>query len=195
MSAPVICAAALMLLAGAPLSAQQGVAVQEVSLAADTVLDGVPCRRTGGGFVRRKAQVHAAGSLRACELSEQSVLAGHALPAGTWVYLHVDGQIDYAWLRRDTLLQGHLCRGTGYGGWQTTFYGGGALRTCWLARDEIIDGVPCSRATFLGEVRGGARTLFERDGRLRSCRAARDFAYGEERFRRGEQVDLAGIRH
>jgi hypothetical protein len=192
MSRRIACAAVLMLLTAAPVPARQAPPAQPVSLAADTVMNGVPCRRTGGNG--RKAELHPSGALRSCELAAGATVAGHLLPAGSWIYLYEDGQPDFVWLRSNTLLQGHLCRGTGYGGWQTMFHGSGALRSCWLARDSVIDGVPCSRATFLGEIRGGASTLFEPDGRLRSCRAARDFRLGDEFFRKGERVSAAGFR-
>jgi hypothetical protein len=195
MSIRLTSSAAVVLLAATSLFARQAPPIRQVALTRDTVLDGVPCRRTGGFPYWRKAELHPAGTLRACELSEQHVLTGHELPAGSWVYLDAQGTLEYTWLRRDTLLQGLPCRGTGHGGWQTTFHDTGALRTCWLARDAIIEGVPCSRATFVGELRGGASTVFDRDGRLLACRAATDFSHGEARFRRGDRVEPGRIRH
>jgi hypothetical protein len=192
MSVRVMSAAVVALVAASIAFSQQKPPAQEIRLAADTVLDGIPCRRTGGFLNGRRAELHPSGALRACELSAAVLVSGHELPTRSWVYRHDTGQLDYVWLRLDTRLQGHVCRGGGYGAWQTTFHGNGALRTCWLARDETIDDVPCSRATFLGELRGGASTVFAPDGRLQSCRAARSFTYGSGRFRKGERVSPAG---
>jgi hypothetical protein len=74
----------------------------------------------------------------------------------------------------------------------THFHPNGQLRLCWLSRDEVIQGVPCSRATFLGEFFGRkyATTEFHEDGALASCLASTSAAVGGRSYAAGERVNL-----
>ena len=66
----------------------------------------------------------------------------------------------------------------------------GAVATAWLARDEVIQGIPCARATFWGELTGGGGTRFDESGRLRRCRIARDVTIQGVPFEQGDQIRL-----
>jgi hypothetical protein len=184
-----LCLASMLLL---PMHAatQEPVPVQAHRLRAPTVLDGTLCAKVGGLLDGRRATLYANGRLESCAIAGDIDWFGHRLPAGTWIFQHPDGAPRQAYLSRDTPLQGHRCRGTGWGGWQTTFHPNGALRTCWLAEGEVIDGVPCQRATFRGESRGTTSTVFREDGSLLSCRAAADFTRAGRNFLKGERVEL-----
>jgi hypothetical protein len=35
----------------------------------------------------------------------------------------------------------------------TTFYPSGKLKQCWLAKDQVVQGVPCMNGGILGDVR------------------------------------------
>lgn len=136
-----------------------------------TLIDGIPCGRTP------HARFYRSGRLASCPLAEPTEIAEHLLPAKTWVHLAEDGRLESVWLPQDTYLAGHLCRGTGNQGWSVIFYPTGALKLCFLGKEEVIDGIPCLKGTFLNELRGGGRSavLFREDGRLEQCQASRDF--------------------
>jgi hypothetical protein len=106
-----------------------------------------------------------------------TTLAGNRLPAKSWVQLTETGRLEGVWLPHDSYLGGHLCRGTGNRGWSVTFHPEGALRMCFLAQEEVIDGIPCQKGSFWNEARGGNKTgvRLRQDGRLERCQAARDF--------------------
>ena len=74
----------------------------------------------------------------------------------------------------------------------THFHPNGELRLCWLSRDEVIQGVPCARATFWGEFFGGkyATTEFHDNGALASCVASAAADIGGRHYAAGDRVKL-----
>jgi hypothetical protein len=156
-----------------PLTAQQQPALEHKKLASPAVIDGIPCAPTGSWH----AQFYPSGRLASCPLAVPTTLAGHRLPAKTWVQLTEAGRLEGVWLPQDSYLDAHLCRGSGNRGWSVTFHPTGALRLCFLAQEEVIDGIPCQKGSFWNELRGGNRTgvVLREDGRLKRCQAARDF--------------------
>lgn len=158
-------------------------------LTAPTVLDGITCAPTGRAY----ASFHASGRLRECPLAADTVLFGQALPARTWVELTDDGRLRHAWLPRNASLSGHVCRGSGYREWSVLFHPSGALALCYLAREELIDGVPCQRGTFWIELRGRGKSevRFRENGRLQSCQAARSFELNGRKVKKWEVVRLS----
>lgn len=178
-----------------------------------TLIDGIPC--ASGWIVK-----HPGGRLQRCALSAKTEIAGHELPegtevtldphgklvgfklsrghtvsglplpAGTWVECRPDGTAAWCFLGKDAEIQGHLCRGGKGHGWITSFYPNGTLRGAYLARDEVIQEVPCARATFWREVTGGAFTYFDKSGRLRRCRIARNVTIRGVPFKQGDQIRL-----
>jgi hypothetical protein len=170
-----------------PLAAQDE-GVKKVRLFEPTLLNGVLCEKTDGFLDRRTATLHGSGSLESCALAQPTEVHGHTLPAGTWIHLRENGSLNYVWLGRNTVVQGHECRGSGYGSWQTTFHANGTLRTCWLVAPEVIDGIPCRHASFWGEIRGNTSAVFHDNGMLRSCQAAESFVRDGRNIHRGERV-------
>jgi hypothetical protein len=99
-----------------------------------------------------------------------------------------DGTFDWCFLQRDTEIQGHLCRGQGHG-FMTEFHPNGQLKTAWLGRDEVIDGIPCAKFRFLSSLFGGGdRTHFHDDGRLAFCTLSEDFEIEGIQFDKGDEV-------
>jgi len=105
--------------------------------------------------------------------------------------LNPDGSIHHVFLPGTTMMGEHSCRGGGHD-WMTHFHPNGELRLCWLSRDEVIQGVPCSRATFLGEFFGRkyATTEFRENGALASCVASTDTNVGGQHYEAGDRVKL-----
>lgn len=179
--------AVLVLLFGANARVPQSPVTKPVDLTKPTVVGNFLCAPGHGG---RQVRVFEDGALAQCELAERTAFFGHAVDAGTFVYLRADGSPESAWLPWNTRLDGHLCRGTGYRGWSVDFHRDGRLRGCYLAEDETIQGVPCRKGTFGTEVTGGAYVAFHPNGRLQSCAAARDVTIGAYSFESRSRVRL-----
>jgi hypothetical protein len=62
------------------------------------------------------------------------------------------------------------------------FYPSGRLKQCYLANDQVVQGVPCMNGGLFGDGRGGG-VIFQEDGKLKSCKLTRDF----DAFRRGDR--------
>ena len=148
-------------------------------------IDGVPC---AAGYVFTFERT---GRLHQCGLDRDAVVHDAGLRKGTTVALNPDGTIRYVFLPGTTMVGEHSCRGQGHG-WMTHFHPNGELRLCWLARDEVIQGVPCSRATFWGEFLGGkyATTEFHDNGRLSSCIASAGTDVDGQHYEAGDRVRL-----
>ena len=180
-----LAAAVLLLCLATPAGAQSRDSLRRVPLNAATTIDGVLCAAGKNTTI-----LYRSGRLESCPLAADADFFGHALPAGTFVTLTEAGQPRHAWLSRDTRLQGHLCKGTGRGGWSVAFYPSGRLSLCFLALEETIDGVPCRKGSFLGEISGGVSVEFYESGRLRACGAARDVTLGDRTYRPRQRVLL-----
>lgn len=142
------------------------------SLDRDSVIQGIPCARTRSAPIE---VFRSSGRLAGCALFTDFTEAGHRFPRGTWLDRNEQGVLWHAWLERDTPLAGHTCHGAGYKAWSTRFAPSGALASCYLAHDTIIDGVPCMAGSFWRELRGGARTTLYvwGDGHLKRCQLSR----------------------
>jgi hypothetical protein len=157
------------------------------SLDAPETIQGVRCART--------AWLTADGRLDGCFLAEEQTVDGRSLPAGTRIGLDAEGHLDTAFLPGTTEIDGHMCRGGGHD-FMTRFHPGGALRLCWLANDEEIQGVPCGRSTIPGEIWRGlfggekAGVSFHPDGKLASCRSSRGFTLAGRSYEKGTRVEL-----
>jgi hypothetical protein len=148
-------------------------------------IGGVPC---AAGYVFR---VEATGALHQCRLDHAAVVHNADLKIGTTVALNPDGTIGHVFLPGTTMVGEHSCRGGGHD-WMTHFHPNGELRLCWLSRDEVIQGVPCARATFWGEFAGKkyATTEFHDNGSLSSCVASAAADVGGRHYAAGERVKL-----
>ena len=155
------------------------------SPSAPVEIDGVPC--AAGDVFRYEAT----GRLHQCRLDRDAIVRNAFLKKGTTVALNPDGAIRYVFLPGTTMVGKHSCRGQGHG-WMTHFHPNGELKLCWLSRDEVIQGVPCSRATFLGEFFGRkyATTEFHENGALASCVASTDTNVGGQHYEAGDRVKL-----
>jgi hypothetical protein len=143
----------------------------------DTVIGGRPCRR---GWVHVRANGVPAGFTASRDID----LGRFSIPAGTWVFQDAGGTVTVCAFPKDTEVQGHLCRG-GWGGSegvQAAFYPDGALKQYFLARNSVIQGVPCKAGSLNESVE-----LFE-NGRIRACVLSRDFRIGARTYPQGARV-------
>ena len=154
-------------------------------LAEPAEIDGVPC---AAGYVFRE---DGKGRLHQCRLDRDAVVRSADLKKGTTVAFNPDGNIRYVFLPGTTMVGEHSCRGQGHG-WMTHFHPNGELRLCWLSRDEMIQDVPCARATFFGEFFGRkyATTEFHENGALASCIASAPADIGGRHYEASERVEL-----
>jgi hypothetical protein len=145
-----------------------------------SLIQGVPCQ---GPY-----DVYNDGKLSHCLLASEFTLSGNLLPERTIVKFSPDGTLDMCFLQQDTLIQGHLCRGEN-DGFETCFYPNGKLKLAWLARDEEIQGVPCCKFTWLGDVLGGASGItFYPNGVLMHGKLSRATTIEGHQFKKGEHV-------
>jgi hypothetical protein len=128
------------------------------------------------------------GKMKSCTLGREDTLSGQPLPAGTVVTLTPGGFLDWCFLQQNTVIQGHLCLGSGHG-YMTGFHPNGQLKTAWLAQDEIIQGIPCAKYRFMSSLFGGGeRTLFDESGRLRYCTLSDTITLEGQTLKKGEEV-------
>lgn len=128
------------------------------------------------------------GKLKSCTLGREDTLSGQPLAPGTVVNLRPDGSLDWCFLQENTVIQGHLCSGSGHG-FMTGFHPNGQLRTAWLAQDEVIQGIPCAKYSFLPSLFGGGeRTLFHENGRLSYCTLSDTLTIEGQHLKKGEVV-------
>ena len=145
----------------------------------ETVVGGRACR---AGWLH----LHPDGTPAAFTAAQDIVLPRVTIPAGTWVNQNPEGIVTTCAFPADTLVQGHLCRGTGGPkGAQTAFYPDGALRQFFLAKPATIDGVPCDTSLSRGSVE-----LYE-NGRLKSGRLGQDLERDGRKLRKGTRITLS----
>ncbi len=123
------------------------------------------------------------GRLKVCWLARDAVISGQLFQKDTAVYFTPESAINFCFLPRDTMIQGHLCKGRGHD-YMTAFYTDGTLKTAWLARDEEIQGVPCSACVFMSN-RG---TDFHEDGTLQSCYLAKNATIRGHSYTKGHKL-------
>lgn len=144
----------------------------------ETVVGDRPCRP---GWLH----LHPDGTPAAFTAAHDITFPRFTIPAGTWVRQDAAGTITDCAFPRDTVVQGHACRGTGGPkGVQTAFYPDGALRQFFPVEATVIDGVPCAPG-----LRRGAVELHP-DGRLKSCLLARDHVIAGVKHRKGARLHL-----
>ncbi len=130
------------------------------------------------------------GTLKSCTLGREDTLSGQPLPSGTVVHLTPEGSLDWCFLQQNTMIQGHLCLGSGHG-FMTGFHPNGRLKLAWLAQDEVIQGIPCAQYRFMSSLFGGGeRTLFDESGRLRFCTLSKDFVVEGQEMKKGDAVQF-----
>ena len=184
----VVVATCVFLLAGVWLWRMQPAAsgASHVAAVAETDIEGVPCRADD-------VRYHAGGRLRSCVTSRAATIRGATLPAGSILYFRADGTYDTVMLPAGgATIEGHECLGGGAEGAQTMFHPNGRLAVCWLAREEVIQGVPCDSSSFAKEALYRNRTSvhFNPDGSLASCLASRAVTIGGRAYKAHETVTL-----
>lgn len=130
------------------------------------------------------------GHLKSCTLAQDVPFGEVHAPAGSWIALTADGKPKYLVLPHDGSILGYRCRGGGLGGNEgptTALYPSGKLELCWVAGDQMIQGVPCAGGGSFDILTGGAPAHFYETGKLRSCKLSRDFR-GKSRGRVFEQA-------
>lgn len=148
-------------------------------------IEGVPCERFASYSVD--------GQLVSCVLSTGHTIGPVALPANTFIALRPDRSVADVHLGENMRYDGHTCRGSGPDDWMTGFYPDGRLRYCFLAADETIDGVPCRKGTFWGEISGGVMVQFHPDGKLKSCRLTADHTVAGTLVKKGQRIWLPEV--
>jgi hypothetical protein len=135
---------------------------------------------------RNWVRFHQNGKLSACELAAETAIAGHTLPAASYLVFDEDGLLRSCFLSQDTQIDGYWCRGGPFKT-ATTFHPDGRLRS-FFARDAVtIDGVACVANSHDAVQLHG-------NGRLAGCRLAADVTRDTETLRKGQVVrfDEAG---
>ena len=136
-------------------------------------IQGYPCAKGYAWF-------YSNGNLQRCTVSRDITFAEARVPAQSIISMQADGKPNSVSLFHDSEVAGYTCRGGGLLGpsesWTTAFFPTGKLKLCWLASDQIIQGVPCMHASFMGDVFGGsAGTYFYESGKLKSCKLSKDY--------------------
>ncbi len=144
----------------------------------ETVVGGRACRP---GWLH----LHPDGTPAAFTAAHDIVLPRVTIPAGTWVMQDAAGTITTCSFPADTMVQGHLCRGTGGPkGVQTAFYPDGAIRQYFSVRPATLDGVPCGTGLVRGSIELHA------NGRLKSCLLGDTWVHAGRKLRKGARITL-----
>jgi hypothetical protein len=132
------------------------------------------------------------GTPQFCRLAREGTLSGQLFAATTVMHFTREGVFDWCFLPEDTQIQGISCRGGGHN-FMTEFHPNGKLRRAYLAEDQIIQSIPCSKfrslsATFwpIHGKKGG--TDFFSNGRLSSCELSEATEIESLRFNRRDEV-------
>ena len=75
----------------------------------------------------------------------------------------------------------------------TIFHSNGQLRTAWLAENEVIQGIPCSKFRFISAVFVGihgktGQTSFYENGQLRYCELSENMIIEGKLYRKKDAV-------
>jgi hypothetical protein len=141
-----------------------------------TVIQGYPCAKGIAWFF-------ADGHLQKCTVTRDIRFGEVAIPAGSWITLTEDGKPYFVQMPHNAPVLNLMCEG---GGWLGTgeastvsFFPNGKLKTCFLARDQLVQGVPCSHGgLFSAFSNRNYVVLFYESGKLRQCLLAAD--YGDQ---------------
>lgn len=134
-----------------------------------------PARFQGYECAPGPAWFYEGGKLKYCKLAHDGKFGDYTVPAGSWIHLRNDSTPEFVLLAHDTKLGKLLCRGNGAESYSTALHPNGRLKECWLAGDQIVQGIPCQGATFLTAVMNNASARLYDNGRLESCVLSTDF--------------------
>lgn len=132
------------------------------------------------------------GNIEFCRLAKVDTISNQIFPKGTGVHFTPEGTLNWVFLPEDMEIQGLYCLGGGHS-FMTGFYPNGRLKTVWLGKNEIIQGIPCSKFRFLSEIfywyhgKGGS-TRFHENGQLKQCELSKAYEIEGQYFRKGDLV-------
>ena len=142
----------------------------------DAVIGGRPCKQ---GWVHLRANGLPVGFTASREID----LKRFTIPPDTWVFQNDDGVVTVCAFPRDTVVQGHWCRGSGGPeGVQTAFYPSGSLKEYFLRRDTRIQGIPCKSGLFSQSIK------LHENGRLLECVLGEELLRDDHTFPAGTRL-------
>lgn len=139
-----------------------------------TEIQGYPCDKGYAWF-------YADGHLERCFVSRDTAFGEIRIPKGSTVNLLLNGRPQYAMLAHNTQLLGLNCMGGGSlgpaEGAMTGLYPSGKFQLCFLAENQVVQGMPCGSSGFFHAIAGHdiPVELYE-SGKLKSCRLTADYA-------------------
>jgi hypothetical protein len=172
---------------GVTLIAQSGTVVQRTKLRQATEIQGYACAKDYAWF-------YSDGKLQRCTTSREIAVGVAQVQRGSIIELLPDGRPNYVMMLHDAAVGEVECSG---GNWllgpsegaMVVLYPSGKLKMCWLAKNQVVQGVPCmSGGVFFGDGAkkdGGVR--FMESGKLESCTLAKDFG-GKRRSEHFQQA-------
>jgi hypothetical protein len=125
-----------------------------------TVIQGYPCAKGYAFF-------YADGKLDNCAVNQETQYGEALIPRGSIIYLKSEGSLWGVGLAHSTRIHDVLCDGGGFlgpaEGSETAFYPSGKLHQCYLAKNQVVQGVPCAQGGDAGiSSWPRPRTLFPR---------------------------------
>jgi hypothetical protein len=136
-----------------------------------TEIQGYPCAKGYAWFF-------ADGRLNRCTVTREVLFGEARVPAGTYIALNPDGTPAFVQMSHNAQILNLTCMG---GSWlgsgegaMVGFYSSGKLKECYLAGDQIVQGIPCMNGGILGDSLGSG-AVFHENGKLKSCKLAKDF--------------------
>jgi len=184
-----VCAVLVAAGYGVTLIAQSGNAMHRTKLSQATEIQGYACAKDYAWF-------YSDGKLKRCTTSREIAVGVAQVQRGSIIELLPDGRPNYVMMLHDAAVGEVECSG---GNWllgpsegsMTVLYPSGKLKRCWLAKDQVVQGIPCMRGGFLRLSGDGARrdggVMFYESGKLESCTLGKD--YGGKR--RGDHFQQA----
>jgi len=138
-----------------------------------TTIQGYPCAKGYAWFFDDDR-------LYRCTVTQEIPFGEVRIPAGTYIALTPQGIPDFVQMSHDALILGLTCQGGSFlgpsEGSVVTFYPNGKLKLCFLARDQIVQGIPCAHGGFFASLNGvDPGVSFDEGGKLISCRLSKDF--------------------
>lgn len=139
-----------------------------------TVIQNYPCAKDYAWFF-------ADGRLNRCFISRDIDLGATRIPEGSIIELWPNGEIRYVMMKHNTVVSGVRCSGGGplgpaEGAITVLYPAGGKLKSCYLAGDQIVQGVPCAGGGFWKATLGHDQAVeFYQSGKLKSCRLSQAF--------------------
>ncbi len=143
-----------------------------------------------GLLVSGEVEFYQNDTLEFARIVKDDSLFGHRFPANTGFHFTKSGVMDWCFLGKNWVVQGHPMQGGGHD-WMTEFFPSGRLASGGLSEVQTIDGVPCDVGTFWTELfGGGGRTYFYENGKLKYAKVASTVNYHGQQLKKGKHVKL-----